>query len=1403
MPSLSHTALQSSTASHSNGSAHPPDARSASVWTRSNTDDVSLSQLHKFWGGLSVVARRDLLRIDKQTLFEQVRKNLYCSRCHGLLVEGFSQIILYGKSLQAGMVGQNSGGGTTGKQVSGKGHYAAVAGFADDSKDPSVHPWGGLAATRDSMLTVLDCFLDGMPLEVFECARARERERELLYPDACGGGGRGWICQNGSFNGRGHGLKETCALHTARLSCEALVDFWSALGDETRLSLLRMKEEDFIERLMFRFNSKRFCRDCRRNVLREFKEMKELKRSRKEPQCTQWFCAADSVFRYEVSKTAVHVDWHNCFVGDGGSPFQRFEWALGTGEGKSDIFPFEDVGLSEFAYVDNLDLANISACFIVVRGWNRDGRCTELSAKAHALKGQLCVHRRLIIGDGYVSITKGESIQRFFERAEETEEEDEDAVDKDGNDYEGEASRPQKHAKSPELARDFLLDAATVIFKEQVEKAFREGTARQNAHSIFVCLALSLLEERVRVACKEITSLEKQNKLLEEEEYEKREEEERRERRKQKEKEKKLRRKEKLKSKEKANRRNCSSVTLNPNGCLTASSLDVDHEEEQDSNSGSQVEGTESNHSEDSMSARPSSPDTVEARPSADGFDSENGGSSQHEALAPAQITDDALGLRDGNGAFIVERSKSAKRRTQGRKTSIDNSNGSFRRGSIPSLEADGNLRMTLNPHSSEVKEVLSSQEHQRNNVRKVGVKAVTKRVDGWSSSPTYNSNNRDETLQSCACGSSHVGSRSKVGQRGPGRPGVREPNASVGSGERSIIEGLSGKTLHRSDNVDPALVRRSTEQSLGMSVTANIFDRRDQRAGSITDRAAKTLHSRSSSLDLGFGASSGHCGVPKSSPNGAVGHGSLVNGLPASVALKPMWTPRAVNAPNGLTVKVSGTLPLDSEHGKDDHALIGSQARPVSPWPPPFKSASPKASSIVFEDFPGSAEEESTVTEHLSTSAEEEELEMPAPNAPVLPRTVITTDDSRGNLITSEIDFKVGGSPGTSAPNSEDESVSVQEVVPAVNAENCVVLEDIIYTDSRQGSSEEGQDSPRVLRPVATQGALNYVPETGLITQQHHSYRSAGILSGPSAHVHTNSHQQVNFPQGSLLRPPNNGMYAYTTDMLASQGHLQNAIQPPSMAPGAMNMRHPRPFGFFPMGPWAARGRTGVLPPQACVYAVSGPGGLPMGVLPPISLAAPGSVSPGGFAPNHLSAIPDGLNPLQIRDNQHNGTHQMYLSRFGDSPGRGSHGRIMVERTPGLKSDGSQVEGTSAADVGHVREGQKFLGHALSNDSQSPLLGMKERHHTASPTSADFSFFHSKWPISGGTNKTEAFTKASDSDTYRSSNLPVSCAERTQCLLGPDGVSKSSLPVGEYSLFASAPSKGFGLFGARVQGPM
>ncbi|TQD82947.1 hypothetical protein C1H46_031508 [Malus baccata] len=118
--------------------------------------------------------------------------------------------------------------------------------------------------------------------------------------------------------------------------------------------------------------------------------------------------------------------------------------------------------------VNGLDLGGLSACYITLRAWKLDGRCTELSVKAHALKGQECVHCRLIVRDGYVTIRRGESIRRFFEHAEEAEEEeDDDSMDKDGNELDGECSRPQKHAKSPELAREFLLDAATVIFKEQ------------------------------------------------------------------------------------------------------------------------------------------------------------------------------------------------------------------------------------------------------------------------------------------------------------------------------------------------------------------------------------------------------------------------------------------------------------------------------------------------------------------------------------------------------------------------------------------------------------------------------------------------------------------------------------------------------------------------------------------------------------------------------------------------------------------------------------------------------------------------------------------------------------------------------------------------------------------------
>ncbi|GFQ04352.1 hypothetical protein PHJA_002579100 [Phtheirospermum japonicum] len=529
--------------------------------------DVSYNQLQQFWFDLTPQARKNLLRIDKQILFEHSRKNMYCSRCHGLLVEGFMQIVMYGKSLQQDAAVSPYSVKATDYQNDDT-DLCMANGCQGDVRDPSVHPWGGLTTARNGTLTLLDCYLYSNSLKglqnVFDSARARERERELLYPDACGGGGRGWISQGVAGYGRLHGTRDTCALHTARLSVETLVDFWSALGEETRQSLLRLKEEDFIERLMQRFDNKRFCRDCRRNVLRELKELKELKRMRKETRCTSWFCVADTAFQYEVSRDSVQADWHQTFS-DAFGTYHHFEWAIGTGEGKSDILEFENVGLSGKVQVNGLDLSGVNACYITLRACKIDGRCNELCVKAHALRGQQCVHCRLVVGDGFVTILRGESITRFFEHAEEAEEEeDDDSMDKDGNDLDGECSRPQKHAKSPELAREFLLDAATVIFKEQVEKAFREGTARQNAHSMFVCLALKLLEERIHIACKEIITLEKQMKLLEEEEKEKREEEERKERRRTKEREKKLRRKERLREKENRDKKPAKSNLDDP-----------------------------------------------------------------------------------------------------------------------------------------------------------------------------------------------------------------------------------------------------------------------------------------------------------------------------------------------------------------------------------------------------------------------------------------------------------------------------------------------------------------------------------------------------------------------------------------------------------------------------------------------------------------------------------------------------------------------------------------------------------------------------------------------------------------------------------------------------------------------
>lgn len=119
----------------------------------------------------------------------------------------------------------------------------------------------------------------------------------------------------------------------------------------------------------------------------------------------------------------MQADWRETFAENAGI-YHHFEWAIGTGEGKSDILKFENVGMNGRVQVNGLDLRGLNSCYITLRAYKLDGRWSEVSVKAHALKGQNCLHGRLVVGDGFVSIKRGESIRRFFEHAEEAEEEE-------------------------------------------------------------------------------------------------------------------------------------------------------------------------------------------------------------------------------------------------------------------------------------------------------------------------------------------------------------------------------------------------------------------------------------------------------------------------------------------------------------------------------------------------------------------------------------------------------------------------------------------------------------------------------------------------------------------------------------------------------------------------------------------------------------------------------------------------------------------------------------------------------------------------------------------------------------------------------------------------------------------
>jgi hypothetical protein len=129
-----------------------------------------------------------------------------------------------------------------------------------------------------------------------------------------------------------------------------------------------------------------------------------------------------------VFEDGIIVDWTQCLSSEADGTFHRFEWAIGTQEGESDISAFEDAGMNARVHKTGINLAQFESYFITLRAWRSDDRCTEYCVKAHVSKGKSsCVHlpqHALVVGGGYVTITNGGSMKGFFERAEKVEEED-------------------------------------------------------------------------------------------------------------------------------------------------------------------------------------------------------------------------------------------------------------------------------------------------------------------------------------------------------------------------------------------------------------------------------------------------------------------------------------------------------------------------------------------------------------------------------------------------------------------------------------------------------------------------------------------------------------------------------------------------------------------------------------------------------------------------------------------------------------------------------------------------------------------------------------------------------------------------------------------------------------------
>ena len=228
--------------------------------------------LARFYARLPPADRAALLSVDKRAIFERIRAN-YCSRCFGLFVLRY-EVRAGARALGPRRYVRACASLPRARRLTSPPACTQELRNSDALKCPACAEFYAGLVVQDEKesergkerLSLEKSILAGQPFTTFAESKARERERELQFMagDICGSG---WVKRKGG--------ESMCALHTAPVPLEALLEFWEGLPPEHCTALFRLRDEDFAAEVdaQLRYTLK-ICRDCRSNVMREYRQLK-------------------------------------------------------------------------------------------------------------------------------------------------------------------------------------------------------------------------------------------------------------------------------------------------------------------------------------------------------------------------------------------------------------------------------------------------------------------------------------------------------------------------------------------------------------------------------------------------------------------------------------------------------------------------------------------------------------------------------------------------------------------------------------------------------------------------------------------------------------------------------------------------------------------------------------------------------------------------------------------------------------------------------------------------------------------------------------------------------------------------------------------------------------------------